>query len=185
MDTSRLRTGELIAGVSGAALIIIMFIGWWGAPEVTVETAVGTVTAGGGGSANAWEAADFMDVIWFLTGAVAVALAVSTAMARTVALPVAASAITTGLGILSTLLILYRIIDPPFDATRKIGVFLGLIAAAGVAYGGWQSMQEEGTTFTGEADRLQDRVGDREPPPPPPPPPPAGGTGPPPGGPTA
>ena len=50
--------------------------------------------------------------------------------------PVAISAITAGLGILSVLLILFRIIDPPssgdipdgFDISisRKIGVFLGL-----------------------------------------------------------
>lgn len=171
MDTSRLRTGELIAGVAGAALIIIMFLNWWGAPEITVETPLGEVTSGGGASANAWEAADFMDIIWFLTGAVAVALAVSAAMARTVSLPVAASAITAGLGILSTVLIIYRLIDPPFDADREYGAFLGLIAAAAIAYGGWRSMQEEGTTFGAQADRLQDRVGGDRPPPPPPPPP--------------
>ena len=187
MDADRLRQGELIAGVAGVALIIIMFFSWWGTPDVTVQTDLGDFNvAGGAVSFNAWEAADFMDIIWFVTGAVAVALAVSTAMAQTVALPVAASTITAGLGILSTLLILYRLIDPPYDLDRKFGVFLGLIAAAGIAYGGWRSMQEEGTSFAGEADRLQDRVSDREPPPPPPPPPapPTGGTGPPPGGPT-
>jgi hypothetical protein len=181
MDTSRLRTGELIAGVAGAALIIIMFLNWWGAPEITVETPLGEVTSGGGASANAWEAADFNDIVWFVTGVVAVGLALAAATAQTVALPVAASALTAGLGILSTILILYRIIDPPFDADREYGVFLGLIAAAAIAYGGWRSMQEEGTTFGAQADRLGDRLGGggEEPPPPPPPsqPPTTGPTG--------
>ncbi len=173
MDTARLGKGELIAAVSGAVLIIVMFLGWWGAPEVTIETEFGEVSTGGGGSANAWEAADFMDIIWFVTGAVALAAGVATAMSRDVTLPVAASAITAGLGLLSTVLILYRLIDPPFDATRKFGVFIGLIAAAGIAYGGYRAMQEEGTSFGEEFDRVQ---GDDDAPPPPPPaaPPPSG-----------
>ena len=71
------------------------------------------------------------------------------------------------------------------DGAAQFGVFLGLIAAAAIAYGGWRSMQEEGTTFGQQADRLQDRMGsDDEPPPPPPAAPPSGGTGAPPPGPT-
>jgi hypothetical protein len=192
MDTNRLRTGELIAGVAGIALLLIMFIfNWYGLSDVPDEFE---------GGLNAWEAYGFIDIILFITIVVAVGLAAATAMAQTVSLPVAAGALTAGLGILSTLLILFRIIASPeygafgvdVETDVKIGAFLGLIAAAAIAYGGWRSMQEEGTTFSAQADRLQDRVGDddrtgdREPPPPPPPPPPAGGTGTgaPPGGPT-
>ena len=85
----------------------------------------------------------------------------------TVDLPVALSAVTAGLGILSVVLILFRIISPPdfglgevaeafggeADVGRGIGVFLGLIAAAGVAAGGWLAMQEEGSSFTGSTRR--------------------------------
>ena len=42
-------------------------------------------------------------------------------------------------------------------STAEFGVFLGLIAAAGIAYGGWASMQEEGTSFGAQAENLQDR----------------------------
>ena len=68
-------------------------------------------------------------------------------------------------------LILFRIISPPdfgasdfgvdLDVGRGIGVFLGLIGAGGVAYGGWVAMQEEGTSFSNAADQ------DAAPPPPP------------------
>ncbi len=78
---------------------------------------------------------------------------------------------------MAVVLILFRIISPPdfgasdfgvdLDVGRSIGVFLGLIAAGGVAYGGWVAMQEEGTSFSSAADQ------DATPPPPPPPPPPA------------
>jgi hypothetical protein len=115
--------------------------------------------------------------ILLITAIVAIGGALMTANAQSVNTPVAISAITAGLGIFSVLLILFRIIDPPnsgdipdgFDIsiTRKIGVFLGLIAAGGIAYGGWKAMEEEGTSFRHQADQVQNRGGDPPPPPPP------------------
>ncbi len=52
------------------------------------------------------------------------------------------------------------------DVTAKIGVWLGLIAADGVAYGGWRAMQEEGTSFGGRS--LPGQTTGSDPPPPPP-----------------
>ena len=79
---------------------------------------------------------------------------------------------TAGLGILSVLLIIYRIISPPdggagdlIDISRGIGVYLGLIAAIGIAYGGWTAMQEEGTSFSDQADRFGGGGGSPPPPP--------------------
>ena|SRR5215213_4365720 len=160
MDLDRVRRGELIAGISAVALFIIMFLPWFGfdvsgvAEDVTgVQLDLPDVDA----NFNAWESFGFIDIVLFVTVIVAVAFAAASAMSQTVALPVAASAITAGLGILSTILIIYRLLDTPSDADRKYGVFLGLIAAAGIAYGGWLAMQEEGTSFGDEADRLQGR----------------------------
>ena len=169
-----LRTGERIAGIAGVALLIIMFLNWWGAPEIEVE---GLGTVGGGLSANAWEAADVLDLLWALAAISGIALAVMAATATQANMPVAMSAITAGLGGLATLTILYRLIDPPFDADREYGVFLGLIAAAAITYGGWLAMQEEGTSFSGQADNLGGG-GDAPPPPPPPPSTPPSSTGP-------
>jgi hypothetical protein len=169
-----LRTGEKIAGVSGVALILIMFIFDWFSIEAGVEGF--SVSAGG----NAWEWFSVIDIVLFLAAIAAIALAVMSATQSQVDMPIALSAVTAGLGGLATLLVLYRIIDPPdggagdlVDVSRSIGVWLGLIAAAGVTYGGWRAMQEEGTAYAGPADRLG---GDDAPPPPPPPSqPPAGG----------
>jgi hypothetical protein len=180
----------LIAGVCGVLLFIVMFLPWFGfdvgGGEVAEDLGISVPEV----SANfsAWESFDFIDLVLLLTVLVAVGLAIATAMAQTVSLPVAASALTAGLGILSTILVLYRILDPPGEADREFWVFVGLILAAGIAYGGWRSMQEEGTSFGAQADRIQDRVGGGpgEGPPPPPPPPPSGTGGPPPpGGPAA
>jgi hypothetical protein len=171
-----LRTGEKIAGASGVALILIMFIFDWFTADVGFGVEVG---------GNAWDTMEVIRFIILLAALAGIALAVISATQSQVDLPIAMSALTAGLGGLAVLFIIIRIISPPdggagdlVDIGRGIGVFLGLIAAAGVAYGGWTAMQEEGTSFSGQADRLGG--GDA----PPPPPPPAAG-GPPPGGPAA
>jgi hypothetical protein len=170
----------MIAAVSAIALLLIMFIFKWFGLDLGAGFSV---------SANAWQSFGFIDIILFITILVAVGLAAMKANQQSVNLPVAASALTAGLGILSLLLVLFRIISPPdfgaggisvagediADTSRKIGVFLGFIATAGIAYGGYLAMQEEGTSFQGQADRLQNR-GDGTggaPPPPPPAAPPA------------
>ncbi len=153
MDTSNVGRGEMIAGGSALALFFIMFIFDWFGVGGSFDTAVGTVEVSGGG-ANAWQSFGFIDIILFLTIGAAIAVAAMAASSQSVNLPVAGSALVTGLGILSTVLILYRILDTPFGADRKIGVFLGLIAAAGIAYGGWTAMQEEGTSFGEQRDRF-------------------------------
>jgi len=182
MDFSRVRTGELIAGISGVALFIFMFFNWFGVESgVELQTPEGIQfdVQAADASASAWDAFDFIWIVLLLAVIAGVGLMFLSAAQASVNLPVAASAITAGLGILATLLVLYRIIDPPdivvgLDETRKVGVFLGLIASAGIAVGGWMAMQEEGTTFSGEADRFGGGPGPSEPPPPPPPPPQSG-----------
>ncbi len=186
MDFTRLTQGEKIAGLSGIALILIMFIfKWFG-----LKAGIGGFTAEG--SRNAWGSYGFIDIVLFVTVAAAIGLALISASETEVGLPVAASAVVTGLGVLSVVLIIISIISPPdfgldlsgtgVDQTRKIGVWLGLIAAIGVAYGGWRAMQEEGTSFGEEPDRFRrpdEGAGAAPPPPtssPPPSSPPPGGT---------
>jgi hypothetical protein len=179
MDLTRLTQGEKIAGVSGIALILIMFIfKWFG-----LKAGVGGFTVEG--SRNAWGSYGFIDIVLFITVVAAVGLAALKASDSDVGLPVAGSAIVAGLGILSVVLIIISIISPPdfgagdisgIDHTRKIGVWLGLISAIGIAYGGWRAMQEEGTSYGGEPDRFRgapDEPSAGPPPPPPPPPPPS------------
>jgi len=186
MDFSRVRTGELLAGVAGVALFIIMFLSWFNASSLEAPAGViqfdpGDVP-GVDDSFSAWQAFDFIDIVLFLAVIAAVGLMVLSAAQASVNLPVAASAITAGLGILATVFVLYRVIDPPAELDRSYGVFLGLIASTGIAIGGWLAMQEEGTSFGGEADRLGGGPGGSEPgagePPPPPPPPPPPSSGP-------
>jgi hypothetical protein len=155
----------MIAAVSAIVLFLVMFIfDWFGVSGGSVDTGFGSVQIAGVGG-NAWQVFDFIDLIMMLTIIVALGLAIMAANAQSHNLPVAGSALVAGLGILCVLLILFRIIDPPYELDRKIGVFLGLIAAGGIAYGGFLGMQEEGTSFRDQGDRLQNR-GPTDPPPP-------------------
>jgi len=184
MDFTVLNRGEKIAGVAGILLILIMFIFDWFGLKFT--GGAGGFGLSAEGAKNAWGSYGFTDILLFITGLAAIALAVTAASDAEVGLPVALSAIVTGLGIISLILVVISIISPPdfgvdlagtgVDHTRKIGVFLGLIATAAVAVGGYLAMQEEGTSFTGEADRVRGGGTGGGPgagPPPPPPPPPS------------
>ena len=98
-------------------------------------------------------------------GGAALGLAVLTAMSRTVALPVAASAVTSALGIAAVVLVLARMLFQPGPneiVDLELGVFIALAGALAVAIGGWQSMQEEGTTFEHARDQLGERFADRD-----------------------
>jgi hypothetical protein len=71
-------------------------------------------------------------------------------------LPVPANAVVASLGLLSVLLILFRIVDPPdfgsegilqFEGTVQTPMFLALLAAVGIALGGCLAMREEGISL--------------------------------------
>ena len=142
MDTSRLTTGDIIAGVGGIVLLISLFLPWYGA-----SVDVGGFSASESG--NGWEAMSFIDILLFVIALVAIAVVAARATGQLPA-EVPAAVVLLGLGALAVLLVLYRIIDIPVegdipdevDLSRKIGVFVALIGAAAVAYGGWRRNTE-------------------------------------------
>lgn len=180
MEMDKLNTGEKVSAVSAILLFIFMFFDWFGVKISGVAGFSGDVSGSGG---NAWDALDVIPIFLMLAIVVAIGVAVIRLTDADLEPPVSLNAIVAGVGGFAVLLILYRIISPPdfgsfggvtVEATLKFGIFLGLIAAAGIAYGGYSAMREEGATFGGEADRLSGGGG--QPPaggPPPPPPPPS------------
>ena len=165
MDINRLRQGEQIAAIAAIVLLLDMFIFKWFGLKVSASTPLGGFSAEG--SKNAWGSYGFIDIILFITVLAALGMAYLRAADLELDLPVAASVIVAVLGALSTLLIIYSLINPPdfgadvsgIDHTRKIGAFIGLIAAAALTYGAYRAMQDEGTSFQDAADRLGDRGG--------------------------
>jgi|SRR6476659_2951241 len=180
MDVDKLNTGEKISAGSAILLFIFMFFDWFGVKISGVPGFSGSVSSGGG---NAWDALDVIPIFLMLAIVVAIGVAIVRLTDADLEPPISLNAIVAALGGFAVLLILYRIISPPdfgsfggvsVDATLKFGIFLGLIAAAGIAYGGYAAMREEGATFGDTADRLGGGGGQPPaggPPPPPPPPP--------------
>lgn len=166
MDTSKLSIGDQIAAASGIALLIFMFLPWYG-----VDASVGPISISE--SANAWETLSFIDILLFLIALVAIGVPVAKA-AGSLPDDLPGGMLVLAAGGLGVLLVLFRIIDlptpdvaaPGIDFGRKIGVWLGLIATAGIAYGGWRA-NDEVTVGTTPA----------TPPPPPPAPDPPAATG--------
>jgi hypothetical protein len=170
MDLSKLRGGELIAAIGGVVLLIALFFFDWYGIGASVSTPIGEFSIRG--DFGAWDRQGFLgtlaNLVILAAGVAAVGLAILTATSRTVALPVAASALTAGLGIAAVVMVLGRMLFQPLDnefVDLKFGIWLALIGAAGVAIGGWLSMQEEGATFARVDDR---RPRTREPLAPPP-----------------
>ena len=161
MDTANVGRGTLIAGVSGVLLFIFMFFSWFG---VDVQSAIpagipddianqAIEQSGVDTTANAWQAFDVIDLVLLLAVIASVGFAIIEMSGASVSLPVAGSAVTTGIGALAFLLVLYRLINPPDDLGREIGIWLGLLATAGITYGGYEGMQEEGASFGDVAPR--------------------------------
>ena len=154
-DISRLRRADRIIGISAIAFFIFLFFFKWFGVSSNVSSIAGVNV---NISKSGWDTFTNSRWIWLLTILVALASVAVVATQAKLDLPVKHGVIVTGLGALSVVLILYRIFDHPeasasfgnFHASvgLKIGIWLGLIAALGVTYGGYLAMHEEGTSLS-------------------------------------
>lgn len=145
MDTSRLGTGDLIAGASGVVLLISLFLPWYG---VDLEVAGASID----GDVNAWQAMGFIDILLFLVAVFAISVPLARA-AGSLPEDVPAGLAVLVAGGFGLVLVLFRLVDVPgpdvsaipgdtIEVGRKAGLFVGLIAVAGVTYGGWRASGE-------------------------------------------
>jgi hypothetical protein len=161
----RLRSGEAISLVAAILLFILMFFDWW---EVGTGTESGSLVAVNlfDRGQDAWQALEVIPLFLML----AIVVAVGAALLRVLgsdwkpAIPPGAAVFV--LGLLAALLILIRMISPPelapsalagaeFPTSLQLPIFVALVAALGIAYGGWRAMGQEGTSFAGIAKRLE------------------------------
>ncbi|MGH2743263.1 MAG: hypothetical protein ACREX8_08935 [Gammaproteobacteria bacterium] len=151
MDTSRISFGEMVAAASGIALLMFMSAFKW-------FTVANDPT--GLGDRNAWETFTLIDLVLFLVALAAVGLAVARAARVDLrGLPAPPGLLVAAGGALACALILLRLLVTPdleieypgvtgsVEAVggvvdRGIGIFLGLAAAAGIAFGGYTATKE-------------------------------------------
>jgi hypothetical protein len=132
VDLRRLRVGEWVAGIGGAALLVALFLDWYSFD---------------GSGASAWESFSVVDIALAVTGVLAVALAVVTSFHRAGAVPIATASLLGSIGFFTALLLLWRVLDPPGsgDVSREAGLWVGLAALAVIAAGNIASMKDETT----------------------------------------
>lgn len=161
MNLDRPNYGEMIAGISAILLFVFMFFDWY---RVNVSAGISPVP-----SENAWEALAYTPLVLVIAVAAAVGLVALRLIHPAYEPHARANAVVAVLGVVSSLLILLRILapPPPFNAFREVlgsstvegtvqlPIFLTLAAAVGVAFDGcWAMRQKIGS--------LDDLVGRRQ-----------------------
>jgi hypothetical protein len=143
LEGNRLSQGQTVAAVSALLLFVISFLPWF-------SVSGGIVTAAGTASASKdftlWEVENPLDIYLLIVILIALVPAVLTFMGGGGAAAPMAGVATALLGAIGTILIFYQLFDHDFfglNFSTKVGFWLGLIACAGVAVGGYLSMQED------------------------------------------
>ena len=146
MDLNRLTKGERILGGSALALLILSILPFW------VKWEFGDFTE----RAGAWSAYfGFLLKLALILALIALIFVILKAVGTEMTLPVPAWQIYLGLAALTLLLLLIVVVTGPkgdqgssdgFEYSRGIALFLAPILGAGMAYGAFLHMGEEGGT---------------------------------------
>lgn len=137
MDLSRLTTGDKVIAGSGIALLIFSFLPWFG-----YDAGI----AGFDYTETAWD--DFLPILALLLAIALVALlvVVKFTSVNVPRLPLPLNQVFLIGGVVVFALLLLKLLiggeEQGIDLDRRIGVFLGVLAGAGMAAGGWLKSQE-------------------------------------------
>lgn len=154
MRLRRLTDGQTIAAISSALLLVLTFCDWFGVESTSESLRVFSV------GRNAWEALDYIPIVLLAAITAALTSEVLRLMSTQRRAAVWINAVVALLGAVATLLILFRIVSPPdfgalatsfgivkYEGTVQLPIFLALLAAAGISYGGYRALRE-GVSFT-------------------------------------
>ncbi len=139
------RGGELISAVSALVLLVAMFaLKWFGLVVTPGPHAARSATPS---AENAWHGLLVVRWVMALTIFVALGSVVLHATQRSHGARTDTSVAIAMLGSLTTVLLIYRVLinlpSPRSVVDEKLGAYLGLLAAVGVAIGGYESIREK------------------------------------------
>jgi hypothetical protein len=139
----RIHSGELISATCALLLAPIMFLlAWYGVVGVPQTRRSGITTA-----ENAWHTLSLIRWVMLLAIVVALASVFLHASQRSHGTKTDTSIVVAAVGTITAALLIYRVLIELPDARSvvdlKLGAFLGLLAAIGIAIGGIESVREQ------------------------------------------
>jgi hypothetical protein len=142
---SRLRHGEVVAGIAAAVLLVVLLaLPWYGAGGRLGQTAT---ELGASTSLTGWQGLPTLRWLIVVTVLVALALTWSQGARRAPALPASLSVIALVLSVLTALGLIYRVLisvpGPDSLGEAKAGAYVGLAVALALLYGAFRSLREE------------------------------------------
>lgn len=142
--------GEIVSATSALLLLIAMFaLAWYGVDGIPGRTSRLVYAE------NAWQGLPVVRWVMLVTVVAAVGSVPLHFSQRTHGARTETGVLVTVLGTLTAGLLIYRvlIVLPASDQVvdQKLGAFLGMLCALGVAYGGLQALREERSGATATA----------------------------------
>jgi hypothetical protein len=144
-QVSRLRRGEVIAGIAAAVLLVVLLtLPWYGLGGRLGRTAA---ALGASTSITGWQGLPTLRWLTLVTILTALALTWFQGARRAPALPASLSVIVLVLSILTALGLIYRVLisvpGPDSLGEAKAGAYVGLAGAVVLVYGAFRSLREE------------------------------------------
>jgi hypothetical protein len=141
----RIYRGELTSALGALGLLVLMFLTkWYGVAGVPDPSAARPAISS---AENAWNGLTIVRWIMLLTIVAALGSVVLHASQRSHGMRTDTSRVVFGLGSLTSVLLIDRVLIDLPQASRvidqKLGAVLGLMCALGIAIGGFESMHEQ------------------------------------------
>jgi hypothetical protein len=143
MTLNKVRAGDVLAGLGGLALLVLMFFPWYefleGVYQGTRSVPIDDTRQ------SAWEAFSITLVPLVVLALLGIATLVTTAFERTTAFPVAAVVMTGFIGAITSVWMVIRLINPPgpnFAVDRLWAAWIGTLLVLAITGGAWWSMRD-------------------------------------------
>ena len=148
MDTSRVSFGEMVAAAGGVALLVLMFLPWFGGRLSGIGAPVKVPTRTG------WESfGTLFEFLLVVAIAIAIGIAVARAMDSLPPLPLEQGTLVFLAGVALFVIVALRLIDPPdvidvdvpgldLSSERMAPAFGAALATLAVAVGGYAQGRE-------------------------------------------
>jgi hypothetical protein len=139
------HTGELLSAVSALLLLVSLFtVKWYGVAGVPDPSYARPAVSS---AVDGWNALTGTRWVLLVTIVVAVGSVVLHISQLQHGVQTDTSRVVTGLGALSVVLLVYRVLialpSPEKVVDQKLGAFIGLACALGVLWGGWESVTDQ------------------------------------------